>query len=316
MPRVRTTVKTLRTPDDRFVGLPGFDFAPHYVSVDDLDGGQLRVHHLDEGPPDGEVVLLMHGEPSWCYLYRTMIPVLVDAGLRCIAPDLVGFGRSDKPTEQADYTYVRHVEWMREALLDQMDLHDVTFVGQDWGGLVGLRIVAENPDRFARIVVANTGLPTGDHPMSDAFLAWQRYSQENPKFHVGGIVQGGCATDLAAEVVAAYDAPFPDDSHTAGARIFPTLVPTEPDDPAAAANRAAWEVLAQWDKPLLTAFSDGDPVTRGADALFQHLVPGAAGQAHATISAAGHFLQEDKGEELAKVIVDFVAANPVPTATG
>ncbi len=227
-------METLRTPDDRFADLPGFDFAPHYVEVDDGAGGRLRVHHLDEGPPDGEVVLLLHGEPSWSFLYRHMIPVLAGAGLRCVAPDLVGFGRSDKPAERSDYSYARHVEWMRAALLDELDLHDVTLVGQDWGGLIGLRVAAENPDRFARIVVANTGLPTGDRTPTDAFLAWQRFSQETEDFPVGGIVNGGCTTQLGPEVIAAYDAPFPDDSYKAGARSFPILVPTSPDDPAAA----------------------------------------------------------------------------------
>ncbi|HUQ39000.1 MAG TPA: haloalkane dehalogenase [Acidimicrobiales bacterium] len=301
-------MQILRTPDDRFVGLPDFAFEPNYVEVADGDGGSLRVHHLDEGPVDGDVVLLMHGEPSWCFLYRKVIPTLVDAGLRCVAPDLVGFGRSDKPAAQSDYSYARHVEWMREALLDRLDLHDVTFFGQDWGGLVGLRLVAENPDRFARVVVGNTGLPTGDGPMSDAFLAWQTYSQETPDFHVGGIVKGGCAGDVGPDVVAGYDAPFPDDTYKAGARIFPTLVPTRPDDPAAGANRRAWEVLSTWDKPLLTAFSDRDPITRGGEAIFQRSVPGAAGQPHTTIEGGGHFLQEDKGPELAAVIASFVAA--------
>jgi len=303
-------VQTLRTPDDRFAGLPDFDFTPHYVEVDDGAGGRLRVHHLDEGPPGGEVVLLMHGEPSWCFLYRHMIPVLVAAGLRCVAPDLVGFGRSDKPAERSDYTYARHVEWMRAALLDRLDLRDVTLVGQDWGGLVGLRVAAENPDRFARIVVANTGLPTGDRAPTDAFLAWQRFSQEADDFPVGGIVNGGCTTDLAPEVIAAYDAPFPDDSYKAGARTFPTLVPTSPDDPAADANRAAWAILERWDKPLLTAFSDQDPITRGGARPFEKLVPGAQGRPHATIAGAGHFLQEDRGPELANVIVALVEATP------
>jgi len=298
---------TLRTPDEAFHHLPDYPFDPHYVEVADGDGGSLRVHYLDEGDPEGEVVLLMHGEPSWSYLYRTMIPVLVDAGLRCVAPDLVGFGRSDKPAAGSDYTYARHVEWMRQALLDGVDVSGATLVGQDWGGLIGLRLVAENPDCFSRIVVANTGLPTGDHPMSEAFMAWQRYSQETPNFHVGGIVNGGCATALPDEVVAAYDAPFPDDTYKAGARIFPLLVPTGPEDPAAAANRAAWEVLAGWDKPLLTAFSDGDPVTHGGDAIFQRTVPGAKGQPHVTIAGARHFLQEDKGPELAAAIASFVA---------
>jgi len=304
-------VPTLRTPDDRFAGLPDFDFAPHYVEVDDGDGGRLRLHHLDEGSPDGEVVLLMHGEPSWSFLYRHMIPALVDAGLRCVVPDLVGFGRSDKPAERSDYSYARHVEWMRSALLDQLDLRDVTLVGQDWGGLVGLRVAAENPDCFARIVVANSGLPTGDRPPTDAFLAWQRFSQEAEEFPVGGIVNGGCTSSLTPEVIAGYDAPFPDDSYKAGARVFPTLVPTSPDDPAADANRAAWRVLEHWDKPVLTAFSDGDPITRGGARPFESRIPGAQGQAHATITGAGHFLQEDRGPELAAVIVDFVKATPL-----
>ena len=302
---------TLRTPDDRFVDLPDFDFAPHYVEVADGAGGRLRVHHLDEGPRDGEVVLLMHGEPSWCFLYRHMIPVLVDAGLRSVAPDLVGFGRSDKPTERSDYSYARHVEWMHSALLNRLDLRDITLVGQDWGGLVGLRVAAESPDRFARIVVANTGLPTGDRPPTDAFLAWQRFSQEAAEFPVGGIVNGGCTTALAPEVIAGYDAPFPDDSYKAGARVFPTLVPTSPDDPASDANRAAWTVLEHWDKPLLTAFSDGDPITRGGARPFEARVPGAQGRTHASVTGAGHFLQEDRGPELARVVSDFVRATPL-----
>jgi haloalkane dehalogenase len=300
---------TLRTPDEAFDHLPDYPFDPHFVDVADGDGGTLRVHYLDVGPAAGETVVLMHGEPSWSYLYRTMIPVLVDAGLRCVAPDLVGFGRSDKPAARSDYTYARHVEWMRQALLDGVGVSGATLVGQDWGGLIGLRLVAENPDRFARVVLANTGLPTGDHPMTDAFLAWQRYSQETPNFHVGGIVRGGCATELSEEVIAAYDAPFPDDTFKAGARAFPLLVPTSPEDPAAAANRAAWDGLARWDKPLLTAFSDSDPVTRGGDAIFQKTVPGAQGRMHASIAGARHFLQEDKGPELAAVIAEFVATS-------
>jgi haloalkane dehalogenase len=298
----------LRTPDDRFADLPDFPFAPHYVELED----GIRVHHLDEGPADGEVVVLMHGEPSWCFLYRTMIPVLVGAGLRCIAPDLVGFGRSDKPSQRSDYTFARHVEWMRQTLFDHLGLDRVTLVGQDWGGLIGLRLVGEHPERFARVVVANSGLPTGDRPLTDAFLAWQKFSQETPAFPVGRIVNGGCTTDLGPEVIAGYDAPFPDDSYTAGARIFPLLVPTSPDDPAAAANTAAWESLARFEGPLLTAFSDGDPITRGGDAIFQRTVPGANGQPHTVITDAGHFLQEDKGPDLAKVVANFVSSTLGP----
>jgi haloalkane dehalogenase len=253
------------------------------------------------------VALLLHGEPSWSFLYRKVVPPLVEAGLRCVAPDLVGFGRSDKPASQDDYTYARHVEWLRSALFDALDLRDVTLVCQDWGGLLGLRLVGEHPERFARVVVANTGLPTGDVPMTDAFLAWQRYSQEADEFAVGAIVAGGCRTPLPPEVVAAYDAPFPDDAHMAGARRFPVLVPTSPDDPAAADNKRAWEVLERFDRPFLTAFSDSDPITKGGEGVFQRRVPGAAGQPHATIAGAGHFLQEDAGEELAGVVAGFVS---------
>ncbi len=299
-------LQALRTPDDRFTDLPDYGFQPHYVQVADGEGAELRIHYLDEGPSGGAVVLLMHGEPSWCYLYRRMIPSLTEAGLRCIAPDLVGFGRSDKPVERSDYTYARHVSWMREALFERLGLDEVTLLGQDWGGLIGLRLVAENPERFARVVLANSGLPTGDQPLTEAFMNWQRFSQETPVFHVGGIVKGGCSSDLAPEVVAAYDAPFPDDRYTAGARTFPVLVPTTPEDPAAGANRKAWETLSELDKPFLTAFSDGDPVTRGGERIFQRLVPGARGQPHTTIRGAGHFLQEDKGPELAEVVREFV----------
>ncbi len=303
-------METLRTPDERFADLPEFPYAPRYVEVDDGEGGRLRVAYLDEGPEDGDTVLLMHGEPSWSFLYRHMVPILVDAGLRVVAPDLVGFGRSDKPTKRDDYSYARHVGWMREALLDQLGLRDLTLVCQDWGGLIGLRLLAENPDRFARAVAANTGLPTGDQPMTEAFLAWQKFSQESPDFKIGRLVSGGCATPLPPEVVAAYDAPFPDDRYTAGARVFPALVPSAPDDPAAADNRAAWEVLARWEKPFLTAFSDGDAITRGGERVFQKLVPGAQGMSHTTLAGGGHFLQEDVGPELARVVVDLVAATP------
>ncbi len=301
-------MRALRTPDERFEALPGFAFSPHYAEVADGDGGALRVHYLDEGPADGPVVLLMHGEPSWCFLYRTMVPVLVEAGLRCVAPDLVGFGRSDKPSETTDYTYARHVAWMSSVVFDPLDLTGVTLFCQDWGGLVGLRLVAAQPERFARVVVANTGLPTGDAPMSDAFLAWQRFSQETEDLPVGRIVRGGCAQPMADDVVAAYDAPFPDASFKAGARSFPSLVPTRPDDPAHEDNVAAWEVLARFERPWLCAFSDSDPITAGGDAVFRRTVPGAAGQHHVTIAGAGHFLQEDRGPEVARVVAELVAA--------
>lgn len=293
----------LRTPDDRFADLPGYPFEPHYAET--RDG--LRVHYLDEGPADGPPVLLLHGEPTWSYLYRKMVPGLVAAGLRVVAPDLVGFGRSDKPASPGDYSYQAHVDWMADLCFGHLDLRDVTFFGQDWGGLVGLRLVALEPDRYARVVVANTGLPTGDRPPTEAFLQWQRFSQESADFPIGAIISHGCAARLPDEVVAAYDAPFPDDRFKAGARIFPSLVPTSADDPAHGANVAAWEVLARFDRPFLCAFSDGDPITRGGERAFLGTVPGAAGQAHTTITGAGHFLQEDRGEELAHLVATFVA---------
>jgi haloalkane dehalogenase len=298
-------MEILRTPDDRFRQLPGYAFAPRY-----LDLGELHMHYVDEGPRDGAPVLLLHGEPSWSYLYRKMIPMLTAAGHRAVAPDLVGFGRSDKPSRREDYTYQRHVDWTR-SVLEQLDLHGITLVCQDWGGLIGLRLAAEHESRFARIVTANTFLPTGDTPPGDAFLAWRKFSQETPEFPVGRIVQGGCVTGLAPEVVAAYDAPFPDDRYKAGARQFPALVPISGDDPASAPNRRAWKVLNRWQKPFLTAFSDSDPITHGADRFLQQAIPGAQGQPHTTIAGAGHFLQEDKGEELARVVVDFIARTPV-----
>jgi haloalkane dehalogenase len=301
----------LRTPDDRFDGLPGYPFAPHHTDVPSGDAeGTLRVHHVDEGPRDaGETVLLMHGEPSWSFLYRHMIPVLTDAGHRCVAPDLVGFGRSDKPAARTDYTYQRHVDWMT-AWLTANELSGLTLVCQDWGGLIGLRLVAAMPERFRRVVAANTFLPTGDRHPGDAFLAWQKFSQEVPEFPTGRIVDGGCTTELAEDVVAAYDAPYPDETYKEGARQFPLLVPTTPDDPASAPNRAAWEVLGRFERPFLCAFSDSDPITAGADAFLKEAIPGAAGQPHTTIEGGGHFLQEDRGPELAAVVNAFVAGTP------
>jgi len=299
-------MQTLRTPDERFADLPGYPFEPHYVEVDDQDGGTLRVHYLDEGPADGPVVLCMHGEPSWSYLYRKMTPLLVDAGLRVIAPDLVGFGKSDKPTEQSDYTYARHVAWMQAATVDHLDLRGATCFGQDWGGLVGLRLVAENPDRFDRVIVGNTGLPTGEGRPTDAFMQWQKFSQTTPVFDVGFLLQAATITELSPGEVAAYDAPFPDDSYKAGARIFPTLVPTTPDDPAAEANRAAWAVFEQWEKPFICCFSDSDPVTKGGDKPFLAKIPGAQGQPHTTVANAHHFFQEDAAPQLAQIVIDAV----------
>ena len=301
-------MQTLRTPDDRFADLPGYDFAPHYAEIPDGDGGSLRVHYIDEGPPAAAPVLLLHGEPSWGFLYRHMIAPLVAAGHRVIVPDQVGFGRSDKPTQATDYSYARHITWMASLVFDELDLTDITFFGQDWGGLIGLRLVTAQPDRFARVAIANTGLPDGTMSPSRAFMQWQKFSQTTPVFPVGDIINGGTLTDLSPAVIAAYDAPFPDDTYKAGARIWPSHVPTSPDDPEAPANQAAWQVLERFEKPFLCCFSDGDPVTKGGEGPFMSRVPGAKGQPHTTIAGGGHFLQEDKGAELAQVLIDFIAA--------
>jgi haloalkane dehalogenase len=302
-------VERLRTPDENFEGLGDFDFAAHYAEVVDPTGGaSLRIAYLDEGPREGRVVLLLHGEPSWSYLYRFMIPGLVAKGHRVVAPDLIGFGRSDKPSDRAEYTYARHVEWVRELLFDQLELDDVTLFAQDWGSLIGLRLVAEHPHRFARVAIGNGGLPTGDERMSEAFKAWQDFSQTTPELHIGNIVSGGCDQRLSADVVAAYDAPFPDETYKEGARQFPTLVPTSPEDPAHDANVAAWSVLATFEKPFLCCFS-GDAITKGADAKFLRTVPGAGGQAHTTIPGNAHFLQEENGPELARLVNELISSN-------
>jgi len=292
-------MRLLRTPDERFANLPGYPFAPHYMEIPWPGAEPIRVHFVDEGPSDAAPVLMLHGEPSWSYLYRKVIPVVTAAGLRAVAPDLVGFGRSDKPADQEDYTYQRHVAWMA-AFISALDLKC-----QDWGGLIGLRLVAEHPHRFARVVAANTFLPTGHEPTREAFLAWRELSQTVPELPVGKIVRNGCAQEMPRAVAAAYDAPYPDESFKAGARRFPMLVPTTPDDPAAAANQRAWEVLSTWKQPFLTAFGDSDPITHGADRALQRRIPGCQGQRHVVLERAGHFLQEDVGEELGRIVVEF-----------
>lgn len=300
-------MESLRAPDERFANLPGYGFEPHYIDVPDPDGGTLRMHYIDEGPADSAPVLMLHGEPSWSYLYRKMVPIITAAGYRAVAPDLIGFGRSDKPARREDYTYQRHVDWVN-AFIETADLKGITLVAQDWGGLIGIRLAAEHPERFARVVAANTMLPTGDDLPADAFLAWRQFSQSPAPFDAGVILNMGTATNLSPEVMDAYRAPFPDDAYLAGARQFPVLVPITPDDPASAANRKAWKLLRTFDKPFLCAYSDADPIMAGRDRLFIQHVPGAQGQPHTIITGAGHFLQEDKGEELARVVVDFIAA--------
>jgi haloalkane dehalogenase len=301
-----TAMQTLRTPDERFADIPEFPYAPRYADVADGDGGQLRVAWVQDGPDDADPVLMLHGEPSWSFLYRKMIPVLVAAGYRVICPDLVGFGRSDKPACREDHTYARHVEWMRALAFDVLDLRRVTLVGQDWGGLIGLRLAAEHPERFSRLVVANTGLPTGDQPMPEIWWRFREAIQGKPSLDIGGFVQSGCRRPLSDAVRAAYNAPFHDDTYCAGPRAMPGLVPTSPDDPATPANRSAWQKLCASPTPMLVAFSDGDPITGAMAPIFKREMRGAQGIAHPVVRDAGHFLQEDAGEELANYIVEFL----------
>jgi len=292
-------MEVLRTPDARFEGLADWPYAPHYAEVRDADGTALRIHYVDEGPRDGAAVLLMHGEPSWAYLYRHIIKGLAVKGRRVIAPDLVGFGRSDKPAARADYTYERHVDWMSQWLTG-LDLRDITLFCQDWGGLIGLRLVAAFPERFAGVAVANTGLPAGGG-MTDGFKAWLELSQNIPVMPIGMLLNGGSQRMLSDAEVAAYDAPFPDERYKEGARQFPMLVPVTAEHASVAENLAAWQVLERFEKPVVTAFSDGDAITRGGEAPFQARVPGAKGQPHVTLSG-GHFLQEDSPAEIVEVI--------------
>ena len=291
----------LRTPDDRFANLPGYPFAPHYHTL--ADG--LRLHYVDEGPRTGPVVLLLHGEPSWSYLYRNMITPLAAAGCRVLAPDLIGFGKSDKPARMGDYSYQGHVDWMAE-WLTALDLTGITLFCQDWGSLIGLRLAAEHDARFARIMVGNGFLPTAEGKVPLAFKLWRAFARYSPVFPIGRIVASGCVTKLAPEVIAAYDAPYPSDAYKAGARAFPRLVPTEPSDPAVPANRAAWAKLGQWQKPFLTVFGKNDPILGRGDAPLQAQVPGSRGQPHQRIWG-GHFVQEDRGDELARQMLAWMA---------
>lgn len=294
-------MKILTTPASQFEGLPDYNFAPHYHEV--AEG--LKMHYLDEGPSDGEVVLLLHGEPSWSFLYRFMIPVYVEAGYRVIVPDLIGFGKSDKPSEQSDYTYLAHVDWVK-ALVFHLDLQGINLFCQDWGGLIGLRIATEEEARFARICASNTFLPFGKGEFPKAFLDWRAFSRTVPSLPVGKILQASTTKELSDEIIAAYNAPFPDVSYQAGAKIFPSLVPITEDDPAVPANQAAWTVLAQWKKPFLTLFGDNDPITKGSDKWLQSAIPGCKDQPHEIIKDGGHFIQEDKGEELATKMIAWM----------
>jgi haloalkane dehalogenase len=333
-------VKVLRTPDARFENLPGWPFAPHYTDVPDGEGGTLRIHHVDEGAHDGEVVLCMHGQPTWSYLYRHMIPLLVGKGLRVVAPDLVGYGRSDKPAAREDYGYERQVEWLC-AWLVQNDFRGVTFFGQDWGGLIGLRMVAAHPDRFARVCIANTGLPVPQGVTPErveavrrfraeaptptllevmqalqkpgdafelSFAHWQKWCWDTEDLPVSMAVAGSVdGRTLSPAEIAAYDAPFPDPSFKMGCRAMPSQVPTLPDSPSVEANRRAWQRLEKWDKPFVCAFTDNDPVTKGLQQEFLEQVPGAQER---PIQGGGHFLQEGRADELAGILADLVASTP------
>ncbi len=289
----------LTTPEERFENLPDYPFSPNYLEI----GDRMKMHYLDEGK--GDIVLLLHGEPSWSFLYRKMIPAFVKAGYRTIAPDLIGFGKSDKPTNRKDYTYAKHLEWLGN-FITRMDLQNITLFCQDWGGLLGLRFMVEMKERFSNVIVANTILPTGDASPNEAFNKWKEFSQTTPVFPVGKIINKGCFSELSDEIIAAYDAPFPDETYKEGAREFPAIVPHTPDDPQTIPNRAAWQKLMQWQKPVLTLFSDSDPIMKGLEKMFQGVVPGAKGQPHEIIKDAGHFLQEDKGEEIAKKCVAWL----------
>ena len=290
-----------RTPDDRFWSLPDFAFEPRSVEVDGL-----RMAYVEAGRSDAAPVLLLHGEPSWSFLYRHVMAALAGAGHRCVAPDLIGFGRSDKPLDPQTYTYARHLEWL-DAFVTALDLSQITLVGQDWGGLLGLRWAVEHADRVDRIVASNTGLPTGDQPMPDVWHRFREAVRGAEVLDIGRLVRSGCRRPLAPEVVAAYDAPFPDEESKVAARMFPELMPTSPDHPETVANRAAWQALTTWSKPFLVAFSDSDPITGGMAPILKRVVPGAQGIEHPVIADAGHFLQEDAGAELGEAIGRFLA---------
>jgi haloalkane dehalogenase len=293
-------VRALRTPDERFADLADFPYEPAYESVED----DLRMAYVQAGPVDGPPVLLLHGEPTWSYLWRSVIPPLADAGCRVIAPDLIGFGRSDKPAETSEHSYARHVEWMRRFVV-ALNLDRVTLVGHDWGGLIGLHVLAALPDTFTRVVATNTGLPTGEQQMPEVWWRFRRWIETADEVDVAGLVQGMTRAPLPDSAVAAYNAPFPDETFKAGVRAMPLLVPTTVDDPATGPSRAVWRMLSQWDKPFLVAFSDGDPITGPMAPVFQRTVPGAAGLDHPVLSG-GHFLQEDSGEQLGRAIATFI----------
>ena len=298
-------MKFVNTPEERFAKLKDYSFKPHYIDV----GGGMQLHYVDEGSTNAaQTVFLLHGEPSWSYLYRKMISVLATAGHRVIVPDLIGFGKSSKPVEMEDYSYQNHVNWTQE-ILTQLDLANITLFCQDWGGLIGLRLAAMHRERFSRVAIANTSFPMGVDlsKISPAFMQWREYSIKTEKMNVGKVLQMSTVSKLSEETVAAYWAPFPDKEYMAGAKIFPSLVPLEKDDPECIINKKLWkEVWLSWEKPFLTLFSDKDPMFSGHERFYQKHIPGAKGQPHQVIVNGGHFLQEDKGEEIATILVNWM----------
>lgn len=289
----------IKTPESRFENLKDYPFTPHFFEVEK----GLEMHYVDEGKSDGPVVLLLHGEPTWSYLYRKMIPIFLAKGFRIIAPDLIGFRKSDKFSNPEDYSYHLHIHWLKSLILG-LKLTDIHLFCQDWGGLIGLRILADNQELFAKVVASNTFLPTGQEEVSEALLKWRAFSQKSPDFVISKVVQMGISFPISEEALLAYDAPFPSEEFKAGARIFPSLVPIKAGDPEALKNQSAWKSLSKFEKPFVTIFGDQDPITKGGERYFQKIIPGAKGQNHQYLSA-GHFIQEDQGEKLAELLAEF-----------
>ncbi|HEX3793786.1 MAG TPA: haloalkane dehalogenase [Acidimicrobiales bacterium] len=318
-------MEVLRTPRSRFDDLADFPFDPAFITLRD----ELQMHYVEAGPVDGEPVVLLHGQPTWSYLYRHVMPVLAEHGFRALAPDLIGYGQSDKPASRSAYSVRNHIGWLHE-FFEQLDLEGVTMVVQDWGGPVGLAVLARDPDRMARVVATNTVLHTADRSLEgaltwachsdstghvvveSALLDYQRLTQELPEFHPSLFVQGATVSEVGDEALAAYDAPFPDETYCAGPRQLPLLMGLSPGSSCARQNQKTLAALAGFDRPFLTAFSDSDPSTAGWERIFQERIPGTAGQAHTTIAGAGHFVQEDQGTELGRIVVQFARDNPIP----